>query len=332
MSVIVGYDEVFVKSIFVAQLRPGEELINEPLLMADVVRRKTRDGRPFMLCTLRDRTGLMNGVFWDVPDYVDAWVKPGLAVLVSGQTNNYKNVLQVNITDLNLAGDIDLSELLPSSQRSRSDMLAELQGQIKQLEEPWRELVTQILLEDDFLALFADAPAARMMHHAYIGGLLEHTLSMASLANVLASHYPYVNKDLLLAGTLLHDMGKTAEYSVDGSFGFSEDGRLVGHIVRGVVMVEKAAAELDFPQEELRQLIHLILSHHGTLEWGSPVKPKTIEAVLLHQIDLLDSRVQGFFDHLQNDSGDETWTTKSSFMHGTELRRPPSFDKNARQA
>ena len=331
ISGIVGHDEVFVKSLFVEQLRPGEELINEPFLLADVVRRKTRDGRPYVLCTLRDKTGLMNGVFWDVPDHVDAWVKPGLAVLVSGQTNNYKNALQVNITDINLAGDIDLAELLPSSQRSRSEMLAELQEQIKQLGEPWRELVAQILLDDDFLARFADAPAARIMHHAYIGGLLEHTLSMASLANMLSSHYPNVNKDLLLSGTLLHDMGKTVEYSIDGSFGFSEDGRLVGHIVRAVIMIEQAAVEIDFPQEELRQLVHLILSHHGTLEWGSPVKPKTIEAVLLHQIDLLDSRVQGFFDHLQNDPGDETWTVKSSIMHGTELRHPPAFDKDPQE-
>ena len=319
------------KSIFVAQLQPGKELLNEPFLLADVVRRKTRDGRPFLLCTLRDRTGLMNGVFWDVPDYVDAWVKPGLAVLISGQTNNYKNALQVNITDLNLAGETDPSDLLPSSQRSRSNMLAELQEQIKQLEEPWRGLVAHILLDDDFLTLFADAPAARTMHHAYIGGLLEHTLSMASLANVLADHYPYVNKDLLLSGTFLHDMGKTEEYIIDGSFGFSEDGRLVGHIVRAVVLIEKAAVEIDFPQEDLRQLVHLILSHHGKLEWGSPVKPKTLEAILLHQIDLLDSRVQGFFDHLQDDTGDETWTVKSSFMHGTDLRRPPAFVKDSQE-
>ena len=319
------------KSIFVTQLRPGEELVNEPFLLADVVHRKTRDGRPFLLCTLRDRTGLMNGVFWDVPDYVEAWVKPGVAALVSGQTNNYKNALQVNITDLNLAGDTDSADLLPSSQRSRTDMVAELQEQIKQLEYPWQELVSKILLDKEFLTRFTDAPAARTMHHAYIGGLLEHTLSMASIANVLASHYPYVNKDLLLSGTLLHDMGKTEEYSIDGSFGFSEDGRMVGHIVRGVVMIEQAAADLSFPQEELRQLVHLILSHHGKLEWGSPVIPKTLEAILLHQIDLLDSRVQGFFDHLQDDSGNETWTVKSSYMHGTELRRPPNFDKKPPQ-
>ena len=121
-------------------------------------------------------------------------------------------------------------------------------------------------------------------------------------------------------------MGKTEEYRIDGSFGFSEDGRLVGHIVRAATIVEQTAHELDFPPDELRQLLHLILSHHGNLEWGSPVKPKTIEALLLHQIDLLDSRIQGFYDHLRADSSEDAWTSKSSPMHGTELRYPPDFD------
>jgi 3'-5' exoribonuclease len=320
-----------VKSNYVAGLHAGEELINEPFLLDDVVRRKTRDGRPFLLCTLRDRTGLLNGVFWDVPDYIDAWIRPGLAVLVSGQTNNYKNALQVNITDLNLAGAVESTELLPSSQRSREEMIAELRTHVEQLDEPWQSLITSIILNTDFLARFAQAPAARTMHHAYIGGLLEHTLSMVTLSGMLSDHYPYVNKNLLLSGTLLHDIGKTMEYLVDGSFGFSEDGRLVGHIVRAVVLIEKAAAELEFPQDDLHQLIHLIVSHHGLLEWGSPVKPKTLEAILLHQVDLLDSRVQGFFDHLNNDTGSETWTVKSSIMHGTELRFPPTFDRGSQQ-
>jgi 3'-5' exoribonuclease len=184
-----------------------------------------------------------------------------------------------------------------------------------------------VLLDEAFLRDYDNAPAARNMHHAYIGGLMEHTLSMATLANYLANHFPYVNRDLLLAGTLLHDMGKAIEYDISKSFSFSEDGRLVGHITRAVVLVEKAAAEIGgFPEEELRHLVHLIASHHGTLEWGSPVLPKTLEAILLHQIDLLDSRVQGFFDHLANDNGEEAWTVKSSYMFGTELRRPDGFD------
>jgi 3'-5' exoribonuclease len=208
-------------------------------------------------------------------------------------------------------------------------MIEELRHYIEELAQPWHSLVATLLLNDEFLPRFANSPAARGMHHAYIGGLLEHTLSMAAIATTLAQHYPHVNKDLLISGTLLHDMGKAIEYTMEESFEYSEDGRLVGHIVRAIVMVEKAAAELDFPENDLRHLIHLIASHHGTREWGSPVVPKTIEAILLHQLDLLDSRVQGFFDYLQNDDGDESWTLKPSPMFKTKLRQPPDFDKRS---
>jgi 3'-5' exoribonuclease len=314
-----------VKSIYVNQANPGDELINELFLLSDVVQRKTRDGRPFVLCTLRDRTGQINGVYWDIPDYVNALLRPGIPVLISGQVNNYKNALQVNITDANIANNIDASELLPASQRPIEEMIAELHEFIDSLNEPWKTLVSGILLDQDVLMQYANAPAARVMHHAYIGGLLEHTLTMAKTADFLTGVYPYINRDLLLSGVLLHDFGKTKEYAFNDEFGFTEDGRMVGHIVRAIVTVELAAAQMDFPEDDLRQLIHLIASHHGTLEWGSPVVPKTIEAVLLHQIDLLDSRMQGFYDHLRNDSGEGAWTTKNSPMHGTELKIPPEF-------
>jgi len=160
------------------------------------------------------------------------------------------------------------------------------------------------------------------MHHAYIGGLLEHTLSMAAVARLLAAHYPYVNLDLLLAGVLLHDVGKADAYSLDEGFGHSDDGRLVGHILRGALLIERAASELDFPAGSLQELLHLIASHHGTQEWGSPVVPRTLEAVLLHQIDLLDSRVGGYLDHVRNDLGSGRWTNRRSEMFGTELQRP----------
>jgi len=315
-----------VKSLYVNQVKSGDELINEVFLMSDVVRRKTRDGRPFILCTLRDRSGQINGVFWDIPDYINSILRPGIAVLISGQVNNYKNALQVNITDANITENVDAAELLPASRRSNEEMVHELRETINRLIEPWKELVSTLLLDQTFLIQYANAPAARVMHHAYIGGLLEHTLTMAKIANYLAEIYPFVNKDLLLSGVLLHDMGKTKEYAFGDEFGFTEDGRLIGHIVRAALLIEKAAADLDFPEEKLQQLLHLILSHHGTNEWGSPVVPKTLEAVLLHQVDLLDSRVQGFYDHLRNDNGEGAWTNKSSPMHGTELKIPPDFE------
>ncbi len=295
-------------------------------MLQDVVRRQSRDGRPFLLAILRDKTGQVNGIFWDVPPGIDAWVRPGAVVSVTGRVNLYKEANQVAITDMSEVERMDMGELLPASGRPRAEMLADLRAQIEALNEPWQTLVAYLLLEEPWAHAYANAPAARQMHHAYIGGLLEHSLSMATLARFLAGHYPYVDADLLVSGALLHDMGKALEYTLEDGFRYSEDGRLVGHIVRAIVMVEKAAAELGFPEQDLRRLVHLIASHHGTHEWGAPVLPKTLEAVLLHQIDLIDSRVQGFLDHVGNDARAGEWTVKRSEMFGTELLRPAGFD------
>lgn len=314
------------KTKFISALNIGDELVNEPFLLQEVVPRMTKDGRPYLLYTLRDKSGQVGGVFWDVPDYILSWIKAGLVALVSGKVNSYKDTTQIMATDLNVVANPDLADFLPSSQRPREEMIAELRQYIANLAQPWQQMVSSILLDDAFLPQFAMAPAARSMHHAFIGGLLEHSLSMAKLAQLLAKHYRYVNLDLLLAGALLHDIGKTAEYTLEGAFAFADDGKLVGHIVRAIVIVEKAAAEIDFPEDLLRQLVHLIASHHGTYEWGSPVLPKTVEAVLLHQIDLMDSRMQGFLDHVRDDNSETEWTSKESRMFGTTLQRPSGLE------
>jgi 3'-5' exoribonuclease len=313
------------KTKFIGDLKAGMELRAEPFLLHDVARRQSKDGRPFLLITLRDRSGQIGGVFWDVPLTVDAWARAGLAVLVSGRVSLYKDAIQVSVNDLARAADTDLTAFLPTSRRSQETMRAELREAIAALAEPWQTLAAYLLLEGELAERYTAAPAARSMHHACVGGLLEHSLSMAAIARQLAGHYPHVAGDLLVTGALLHDVGKAYEYALEEGFAPSEDGRLVGHIVRGVILIEQAAAELDFPATERQRLIHLIVSHHGTNEWGSPVVPKTLEAVLLHQIDLLDSRIGGFMDHVGSDGSGAAWTAKRSDMFGTELRRPEGF-------
>jgi 3'-5' exoribonuclease len=312
-----------VKSKYITELQVRDQLFNEPFLLRDVQRRFTKDNRPYLLCVFSDNSGEMNGVFWDVPEYIDTWAAAGQAVLVTGQIVSFRDALQINTSDLNRWLAPDMGLFLPASRRAQAEMVAELRAHVDSLAQPWRRLVAHILLDPAFLPAFAASPAARTMHHAYVGGLLEHTLSMAALADLLANHYQMVDRDLLLAGALLHDAGKVSEYNVSSNFTYSDDGRLVGHILRAVIMVEQAAAELgDIEAGQLRELVHLVASHHGKLEWGSPVAPKTLEAVLLHQIDLLDSRTQGFLDHVRADAGDEQWTTKASPMFQAELRRP----------
>lgn len=315
------------KSRFINDLQVGDDLIDEPLLLRDMVRRKTKDDRLYYLCTFGDNTGQIGGIYWDVPDQVDIWIRPGRVMYITGKVNRYKEVLQVSVTDAYPVENPDLSLFMPSSNRAQDEMVEELKERVADLAEPWKSLLTKLLLEEPFLTQFANSPAAKLLHHASVGGLLEHSLSMANLAIHLANHYPHVDQDLLVAGALVHDMGKVWEYTFSGSFDISTDGRLVGHITRAALEIEKAAAALEVPMEDgqLQELLHLVLSHHGTMEWGSPVTPKTLEAILLHQIDLLDSRVQGYFDYLTTDSNSNGWSVKSSPMHETVLRRPPGW-------
>lgn len=316
-----------VKTVYIEDLHDGDDLLNEPFMIEDLVRRETKDGRPYLLCTFRDRSGQINAVYWDVPVDVDNWVRPGLVTMVTGRVNNYRNSLQITTTDLNPLESSDMSHYLPSSERQQEEMVAELRRTIDSLVEPWKELTSYLLLDDEFMPKYINAPAARMLHHAYVGGLLEHSLSMARLAKFVAEQYPHVDVDLLVCGALLHDCGKALEYDTSSSFDFTDEGRLVGHVVRATIMVQQAADQLgDIPESQLRQLLHMITSHHGTMAWGAPVVPKTLEAILLHQIDLLDSRVQGYFDHLRNDNAGGNWTAKQSYMFETELWRPPDFE------
>lgn len=313
------------KTIYATSLVSGDNLINEPFMIQELNRRKTKDGRPFLLGSMRDKTGQIAFIFWDVPHYVDQEANVGKVVMVTGRVVSYKEAIQISVTDLNFSLQPDMADFLPTSSRPREEMAQELTHWVGVLSQPWRALLENVLLKEPLQNLYVNAPAARGMHHAYIGGLLEHTLSMTKIADFLLGHYPHADRDLLISGVLLHDVGKAIEYTVEDGFGFSEDGRLIGHITRGVLLIEEAARRLDFPEEQLRHLLHLVNSHHGTLEWGSPVVPKTLEAILLHQIDLLDSRVQGFFDHIQNNETSGSWTTKSSLMFGTDLYIPPTY-------
>jgi len=310
------------KSIYIRDLRDGESFHDEPFVLIEVTRRETRDDRPFLLCTFGDSSGHVRGVFWDVPAEVEGWAVPGTVAFVTGHVSRFKDNLQITATDMMPAGGEEIDGLVPTSGRPAEQMVQELRDTIAELGQPWRRLLEATLLEPATLKLFSTSPAAKMMHHAYIGGLLEHTLSMAAVAGLMARHYGHVDRDLLISGVLLHDLGKIRSYSIDPSFQMTSDGRLVGHIVDGIMMVERAAEQLgDIPRANLSDLVHLIASHHGTQEWGSPVVPQTLEAVLLHQIDLLDSRIQGYLDHVNSDVTTGEWTGRS-VMFSAQLRRP----------
>jgi len=310
-----------VKTIFVKQLQVNTELFDQPFLLLDVTQRKTRDGRPYILFNLSDKSGRIGGVFWNVPSEVVENCPPGSVALVTGDVRLYNKRLQVVALDLQPFEPDSMADFAATSGRDREEMVAELRQVIGELREPLRQLLTDILLKPAFLRRFAEAPAAKIMHHAYVGGLLEHTLALIPFCRLAAERYPMIDRDLLIAGALLHDVGKVLSYDTGATFPITNEEKLVGHITSGTIMVERAAREIADLSPELRQqLLHMLVSHHGTLEWGSPIPPRTLEAALLHQIDLLDSRAQGFIDHVSAEPGDAEWTSRSA-MFGYELMR-----------
>jgi 3'-5' exoribonuclease len=196
-------------------------------------------------------------------------------------------------------------------------MTAELDATIAGVGDPWiRRLLELLLAEEPLLReAFCKAPAAKSMHHVFLGGLLEHTLSVLGMAERACTHYPELNRDLVVAGVLLHDIGKTAELTFQRSFGYSDAGNLLGHISMEAEWISSAAARIpDFPEELRLLILHIVLSHHGKLEFGSPVLPKTPEALLVHYLDDLDGKLETMFRGIREDSGQGNWTGYSKSL------------------
>jgi 3'-5' exoribonuclease len=225
--------------------------------------------------------------------------------------------------------DVDFGDFFPSSERSSDEMFSELLAIISGIHDSHlRELLNAFMRDQNFVRLFKVAPAAKSVHHAFLGGLLEHVLSLCQLSRMTASHYKYVDMDLLLTGAILHDIGKIAELTYDRSFGYSTEGQLLGHIVIGLRMLGEKLAQLpDFPPR-LRTLVeHLIVSHHGELEFGSPKIPLFPEAMLLHHLDNLDSKMECMRNLVARDRlAAGHWTTYSSSLDRAVLKKLKYLD------
>ena len=199
----------------------------------------------------------------------------------------------------------DPADYLEAAERPGEEMLAELVELAETLAEPYRALCLALLTDPELAPLIASGPAAKAMHHDYVSGLVEHTLSMARLAESVAGHYPSLNRDLLLTGVIIHDIGKTRELTLTPAPDYTDSGRLLGHIVQGMDLVRAHMAD-DFPPGLADEIIHLVASHHGLMEFGSPQPPKTLEAIALNMIDDLDAKLNAVGALLGKAEGD--WT------------------------
>jgi 3'-5' exoribonuclease len=259
----------------------------------------TKKGDPYLKCLLGDKTGELPARKWSISEEHFATLPTDGFVYAEGQTQPYQGELQliVDVIDPIEPTAEQLGDLLPTSARPAEEMFAELLATLETVEHPaMRALVSAYLADEMLMSQFKQAPAAKSMHHAYIGGLLEHTLGLCKLASAVCPFYPKVNRDLVLVGLFLHDLGKTRELRWDRGFGYTDRGELVGHIVEGAIMLHDKAQQVmrdsgvRLPKHLLTVLQHIILSHHGIPEYGAAKIPATPEAILVSILDNLDAK------------------------------------------
>lgn len=296
---------------FVADIR-ANDIVEGIFWVKEKALVPSRSGTPYLRVRLADRTGEIEGRVWDgAEDFADLFDREDF-IRIRAQATLYQDKVQLNIKSVKKVGEdeVCLDEFLPASKRDPEEMLAELKQIGEGIENEYlRRLVMSFLGDEGFISLFKRAPGAKRLHHSYLGGLLEHTLSVVHLIQRIKGFYDGVDYNLLLAGGILHDIGKVKELNYERAFDYTDEGRLVGHIVMGVEMVGEAIARIEgFPAELAMLIKHLLLSHHGEFEWGSPIRPMTLEAQILHHLDDLDAKFSGIREFMQKAQGGATWT------------------------
>jgi 3'-5' exoribonuclease len=257
----------------------------------------TKTGNPYLKLKLVDRSGEIEGRIWtSAENLAESFEKDGF-VHCTGRAVSFQERLQLNITSIESVKEEEIlfSDFFPITEENIDGMFQSLLEICRQVKDPHLSGLLQLFWEDEsFVKQFKMAPASKWLHHNYLGGLLEHTLSLAQLVLRIKDHYPGLNVDLLLTASVFHDLGKVDELSYHRSFDYSDEGRLLGHIILGIERVEDKIRQLpDFPKELSMLLKHFLLSHHGQYLWGSPKKPMTLEAVMLHFIDDMDAKING---------------------------------------
>jgi len=285
------------KTLFVKDLKPGKEVTDFFVLRKKEIKEKS-DGEKFLKLELGDRTGRIDGVVWDNPEQIYDQAQTGEVVKIKGWVSTYKENPQLKVDKLRKAkeGELDLSDFLPASERDLDSLYQEFEKVVSTIQNGYLRRLLELLMEDSTLMeKLKKTPGGKLWHHAYVGGLLEHTLKVVQICEKAASMYELVNRDLLITGALVHDIGKINAYSAKGFFDYTDEGRLVGHIVSGDELIDKNIQMIDgFPSDLALQLKHLILSHQGQLEFASPVVPKTTEAIILHYADEMDAKADAF--------------------------------------
>lgn len=294
------------------------EAVDEVFLLASKSLRANRNANLYLLATLRDKSGTMSGLQWNVSEEGMTHIKEGDYVRVRGKVQLYQGGLQMIVTHIEAADDAELdpADFLPEANADVARQLERMRELLDSLTNPHLAALVDAFWQDtEFLDAFAQRPAGVKAHHAYHGGLVEHVLNIMEMAARIVELLPALDRDVLLTGVFLHDLGKVREMDFASSFVYTDEGQLLGHLLIGCEMVTEKIPEAErttgepFPPELAWHLKHLILSHHGTIEYGAAKLPMTPEAAALHHLDALDAKVHEFQKTIAEDpNGQSHWT------------------------
>ncbi|MFZ0334552.1 MAG: OB-fold nucleic acid binding domain-containing protein [Candidatus Acidiferrales bacterium] len=306
------------KSAFVAELQDGQMVVSFFLVREKEIRTSANSGKSWLRLALADRTGTIEAKMWDNFAELAQTFEREDVVRVRGRVKLYRGERELTVDQILLAVEADyaLDDFLPHTKQDVQQLYSQLREEISAIRNPWlRRLLVSFVDDPEFVTKLKRAPAAMTMHHAYLGGLLEHIVSLCGLAKKVTQHYPEVDGELLLTGIVLHDIGKTEELCYKRAIGYTIEGQLLGHIVIGLGMVrQKIAAIADFPRSLAVLVEHLIVSHHGSYEFGSPKLPVVREAVLLNHLDDLDSKMAAMRETLSQADAEELWTERNAAL------------------
>ncbi|MDO8427421.1 MAG: HD domain-containing protein [Deltaproteobacteria bacterium] len=317
------------KKTFIKEIKEKDHVAGEFL----VTRKEagiSKSGKPYLNLKLMDSTGELEARVWESAEELGRAFQKNDVVSVKGFAVAYQGGIQINVTAVSALkeGEYSIRDFLPCSKKDPAAMMAEVDGIISGLNDTHlRTLLSSIFNDAEIRERFMAAPAAKVMHHPYLGGLIEHVLSICGLAEAVVKHYGSgINRDLLITGAILHDIGKIYELSYKKSFDYTDEGRLLGHITMGIELIDRTlAGQKDFPHDLAVLLKHMLLSHHGQLEFGSPKRPKTIEAVILYYLDDLDSKVNTLQSLITEEGeGDSPWTPYQRLFERYIYRGKPS--------
>jgi 3'-5' exoribonuclease len=312
------------KSHYVSDLQDGQAVLSLFLVAVKEIRTSQRSGKSWLELALRDRTGSIPAKMWDNFEALAKTFEADDVVQIRGRVKLYNGQKEMTLEQIVPAAvrDYDLADFLAHTKHDVEKLFGDLSAAVAAVKNPWiKRLLESVVTDPAIVPKLKRAPAAMSMHHAFVGGLLEHTVSLIGLGRAVAAHYPELDFDVLLAGIVLHDIGKIDELSYERATNYTTAGRLLGHITIGTLLArEKIKAIAGFPETLAILIEHLILSHHGTYEFGSPSLPQTREAIALHFLDDMDSKMAAMRTTLEGASGNEEWTERNPALHRALLR------------